>query len=97
SYPLHKKNHQELESQKGTYYVLIYRHRETMSVNFYEMSPFLVQVFTYLNQHQTSLKNALLLVGKANGVTDENFLYTHGEKFGEQLLGNTAILGFARD
>jgi hypothetical protein len=94
SYPLHKKNHSELESQKGIFYVLLFRHRETYSVNFYEMSPFLVQVFTFLAQNEITLKNALLTVGKANGVTDENMLYAHGEKFGKQLLENTAILGF---
>ena len=96
TYPVHKKNHKELEDNKGNYFVLIYRHRSNFTVNFLELSPFLALVFDHLLKAKTSIKNTLLTVGKNNGINEEEMLLQHGKIFAEQLQDHTLILGFAK-
>lgn len=97
AYPLHKKDHREYEAQKGNYFVLIFRHKTNYSVNFFELSPFLALVFNHLVENKGSLRASLVAVGNANGIHDENILLPNGKAFAEQMIQNTAFLGFARE
>jgi len=59
SYPVHLKAWDELEQNKGEYYVLIYREQETGLVKFIDLSPFLALFFEQLKTTDESIKTIL--------------------------------------
>jgi len=93
-YPVHNTPAESLVSNKGDYFVLVYREQENLSVRFFELSAFFTVVFEKMSVGNINGRTALLESGKLFNMSDENTLIQNGLPFLNDLHAQGITLGF---
>lgn len=92
-YPVHKFTGDELLDKKGSYFVLIFRKKDTGAVRFINLSSFFALTLQTIIDEQTSLEEAIRRSADAFGA-DYNQAIQHGLTFANDLLSQGFVLGF---
>lgn len=94
-YPVFEKKKLPREMQKGTYFLLAFRHPETGAIHFVSLSPFFLALLTLLKEKKLTGKKALIKAAKLFKL-DEKQVFPQGEKFLSDLFEQSAIYGFIK-
>jgi hypothetical protein len=95
-YPVHKVSASKLVSRMGDYFVLVYRHQETLAVKFFEFSALFGVVFEILSRNSISAREALLSAAEMFGIDDEQELIQNSLPFLNDMIAQGIVLGFSK-
>jgi len=93
-YPVHKMPASELVQNKGDYFVVAYRHQDTLSVKFFELSALFGVVFEILAHNSLNARTALSSAAEMFNIDDEQELIQNSLPFLNDLVVQGIILGF---
>jgi hypothetical protein len=95
TYPVHLKNAKYITiSDKGHYFLVMHREKETGKVNFTNLSPFLARMLEMLSTKPFTLQELILQTSTEFGVTANQRLEEDVIQFLENSFTSTLILGF---
>jgi len=96
-YPVHKMPAADLVQNKGDYFVLAYRHQDTLSVKFFELSALFGVVFEILANNSVNARTALSSAAEMFNIEDEQELIQNSLPFLNDLVAQGIILGFEEE
>lgn len=94
TYPVFKTS--EFEGTEGHYYLMLFRHPETLRVRLIELSAFYLAVLELLREEPQSGKEGLERAAHHFGGLEEEKMLAHGRSFFEMLLNQGALLGYGQ-
>ncbi len=95
SYPVHTTAPTELEGKEGTYFLFIYREKESGNVQFMDLS----MLYTYIIEQIAGgelLKDVLVEANNLFQLNNISLLKEHAEKFINDLQQRKFVLGFLK-
>ena len=96
-YPVFKCTGAELSEHLGEYYLLSYRHPETLRVMFIELSAFYYTLMLILREAPISLDLALEEITKTSEIQKGKELLEQSQQFIQTMCAERAVLGFHKE
>lgn len=93
-YPVFKKELSDFEKHLGEYFILTYRHPQTLEVCFFEFSKFFTLIFEIINHEPTPIQEALVLALDAFNKKHSEEIEAHTRSWAQALCDEKVILGF---
>lgn len=95
-FPVFRAKAERMEEQKGRYYLITYRHPDTLKVRFLDLSPLHALVLELLKREPMSGEEAFELAASHFGLSDTDALEARGREFLQSLWDQKVILGVQR-
>ena len=95
-YPVHIKNPKEINNEKGDYFLLIFREKETGKVQFVNLSVLYTYLIEQILEEKKSLNTILVDIIYLFGINDARLLQQKTIDFLKDLQDKGFVLGFKK-
>lgn len=92
--PAELEDKNTLKSQKGSYFILTFRHPKTLQVRFLELSPLFILALEHVLTHRTTGRDALKKACERLGIDYTLKVEAAGKEFFSALKNEGAIVGY---